>query len=160
MTPEQYIQKLIEISDKKLNIVNEILNLTKMQSAVINEDGADKLNKLISQKQQQIDLIAELDEAFEVYYSRMKSILGVQSLEEINMSQLNGAVKLKQIVKDISSTAEQIQQLEIDNKNKVQEVLDKLASEIRRVKQHKMVNNGYNTASKFQCPSYFIDKKK
>lgn len=160
MTPEQYIQKLIEISNKKLNIVNEILDLTKIQSEIINEDSAEKLNKLIDLKQQQIDLIGELDEAFEVYYLRMKSVLGVQSIEEINMTQLEGTAELKQIISDISNTSTQIEKLEIDNKNKVQAVLDKLASEIRRVKQHKMVNNGYNVVSKIEKPSYFIDKKK
>ncbi len=158
--PEQYIQKLIEISDKKLNIVKEILNLTRMQSAIINENGADKLNRLIELKQQQIDQISELDEAFDVYYGRLKSVLGVQSIEEISMVKFDRAAELKQIITDISNATKQIQVFEIENKNQVQAVLDNLASEIRKVKQHKMVNNGYNVAAKLDKPSYFIDKKK
>ena len=158
--PEQYIQKLIDVSDKKLNIIREILNLTRMQSAIISENSADKLNKLIDLKQQQIDLIGELDEAFEVYYGRLKSVLGVQSIEEINMVQFNGAAELKQIIADITNATRQIQVLEIENKNQVQAVLDNLASEIRKVKRHKMANNGYNVAAKLDKPSYFIDKKK
>jgi tRNA U55 pseudouridine synthase TruB len=158
--PEQYIQKLINVSDKKLNIIREILDITRLQSEIINEDSADKLNKLIDLKQQKIDLIGELDEAFEVYYGRLKSVLGVQSLEEINMVQFNGAVELKQTITDITNAVRQIQVLEMENKNKVQAVLDDLASEIRKVKRHKMVNNGYNVAAKLDTPSYFIDKKK
>ncbi|PYG89129.1 FlgN protein [Ruminiclostridium sufflavum DSM 19573] len=160
MTPEQYIYRLIEISEKKLNILKEILNLTKMQSAIISEESAEKLDRLINLKQQQIDLISELDGSFEVYYARMKSILGVKSIEEISMVQLQGAAELKQVITDISNTTKQIQKLEIDNKNEVQTILDRLASEIRRVKQHKIVNNGYNVASKLEKPSYFFDKKK
>ncbi|QNU68684.1 flagellar export chaperone FlgN [Ruminiclostridium herbifermentans] len=160
MVPEQYIQKLIDVSSKKLNIIKEILDLTRMQSAIINEDSAEKLNKLIDLKQQQIDLIGELDEAFEVYFGRLKSVLGVQSIDEIDMVQFNGAAELKQIITDITNATRQIQALEIENKNKVQAVLDNLASEIRKVKRHKMVNNGYNVAAKLDKPSYFIDKKK
>lgn len=160
MLPEQYIQKLIEISDKKLNIIKEILELTKIQSEIIDENSADKINRLIDLKQQQIDLIGELDQAFEVYYGRLKSVLGVQSIDEIDMAQFTEATQLKRIVTEISNTISQIQKLEIENKNKVQDVLDKLASEIRKVKSHKMVNNGYNIAGKLDTPSYFIDKKK
>lgn len=160
MIPEQYIQKLIELSEKKLNALNEILNLTKRQSKIISEDSADKLNRLIDLKQCQINMIDELDDAFEVYYSRLKSLLGVQSIEEIEMTQFQGVVELKQIVTTIFDTTKYIQSLEIENKNRVQAIVDKLAADIRRIKQHKVANNGYNVAAKLPKPSYFFDKKK
>lgn len=160
MTPEEYIHKLMELSQQKLAGINEILDLTKQQAEIICEDNLEELNRLIGLKQLQIDSIDELDNAFEVYYSRLKSLLGVQSLEEIKMSQLPGAAELKQTVARIFSTAREIQRLEIDNKRKVEEALNKLAKEIRTVRQSKMVNNGYNTAAQLPKPSYFIDTKK
>lgn len=160
MTPEQYIQKLIGLSEKKLDSINEILNLTKRQSEIINEDCADELNKLISLKQEQMDLIDELDKSFEVYYARLKSVLGVESIEEIKMTQYSGAAELRQVVTTIFNTTKQIQRLEIENKNKVQEIVNKLASDIRRIKQSKVANNGYNVAAKLPQPSYYFDKKK
>jgi hypothetical protein len=160
MTPEQYIQKLIEISEKKLDGLREILNLTTQQSVVINEDNADEIERLISLKQLQIDLIDELDKSFEVYYSRLKSILGVQSIEEISVIQLEGASELKQIVTTIFNTTKQIQGLEIENKNKVQEIVTKLGNDIKRIRQSKVANNGYNAPAKLPQPSYFFDKKK
>lgn len=160
MTPEQYVQKLIEISEKKLDSIREILNLTREQATVITEDSADEIQRLIGLKQIQIDLIDELDSAFEVYYSRLKSVLGVESIEEIRLRQIQGAAELKQIVATILNTTKEIQKLEIENKNKVQAIVDKLASDIRRVRQSKVANNGYNAGAKLPQPSYFFDKKK
>lgn len=160
MTPEQYIKKLIELSEKKLNGIYEILNLTNKQSGIICEDSAEELNKLISLKQIQIDLIDELDKSFEVYYARLKSTLGVQSIEEIRLAQIKGSAELKQIITLIFDKTKQIQSLEIDNKNRVQDIVNKLANDIRRIKQSKVANNGYNVAAKMPEPSYYFDKKK
>jgi hypothetical protein len=160
MTPEQYIQKLIELSEKKLDALREILNLTKEQSIVITEDSAEEIERLIDSKQLQIDSIDELDKSFEVYYSRLKSVLGVQSIEEIAVIQLQGAAELKQIVTTIFNTTRQIQSLEVENKNKVQAIVNKLGNDIKRIRQSKVANNGYNVGSKMPQPSYFFDKKK
>jgi hypothetical protein len=160
MTPEEYVQKLIELSDKKLERLKEILALTEQQSRIISEDSADEINNLIAQKQKQIDMIDELDNSFEIYYSRLKSVLGVESIEDIRMSQISGSAELKQIVTVIFNTAKQIQKLEVENKNRVQEIVNKLAGDIRRIKQAKTANNGYNIAGKLPQPAYFFDKKK
>lgn len=160
MTPEEYIDKLIEISNKKLDGLREIFTLTSQQSTVISEENAEELNKLINLKQLQIDIIDELDQAFEVYYLRLKSILGVQSIEEIRVGQFDRASELKQIITTIYDIVKKIQVLEIENKNKVQAIVTKLAKDIRRVRQSKVANNGYNIGAKLPQQSYFIDKKK
>jgi len=160
MTPEQYIQKLIEVSEKKLDSLREILNITKEQAIVINEDNTTEIERLIALKQLQIDMIDELDKPFEVYYSRLKSLLGVQSIEEIKAIQLQGAAELKQIVTAIFNITKQIQSLEIENKIKVQAIVTKLSNDIKRIRQSKVANNGYNVAANLPKPSYFFDKKK
>ncbi|WP_027630250.1 flagellar protein FlgN [Ruminiclostridium cellobioparum] len=160
MNADQYIQKLLELSEKKLNGLRQILKLTEEQSEVITEDQVDELQKIIDLKQQQMDSIDELDQAFEVYYSRVKTVLGVQSLEEVRMSELNGAAELKQIITTIYDIIKQIQRLEGMNNTKVRDILDKLSSEIRQIKQGQAVNNGYNIGSKLPQQSYYFDKKK
>lgn len=160
MNADQYIQKLLELSEKKLNGLRQILKLTEEQSNVITEDNADELQRIIDLKQQQMDIIDEFDQAFEVYYSRLRSVLGVQSLEEIRMSELNGAAELKQIVTTIYDITKQIQSLEGMNNKKVKDILNRLSSEIRQVKQGQVVNNGYNIGSKLPQQSYYFDKKK
>ncbi|WP_313563082.1 flagellar protein FlgN [Ruminiclostridium cellobioparum] len=160
MNADQYIQKLLELSEKKLSGLRQILKLTEEQSNVITEDNVEELQRIIDLKQQQMDIIDELDQAFEVYYSRVKSVLGVQSLEEIRMSELNGAAELKQIITTIYDITRQIQNLESVNNKKVKEILNRLSSEIRQIKQGQVVNNGYNIGGKMPQQSYYFDKKK
>ncbi len=160
MNADQYIQKLLELSDKKLNGLRKILKLTEEQSNVITEDNTEELQRVIELKQQQMDMIDELDQAFEVYYSRLKSLMGVQSLEELKMSELNGASELKQIVTSVYDIIKQIQKLEDLNNKKARDILDKLSSEIRQIKQAQKVNNGYNMGGNLPQQSYYFDKKK
>lgn len=160
MNAEEYIQKLTELSSKKLDGLSKILNLTEKQTEIITEDNIEELQNNIDLKQQEMDTIDELDQSFEVYYSRLKSMLGVQSIEEIRIAELNGAAGLKQIITSIYDVTKRIQSLENSNNKKVKELLDKLSSEIRQVKRGKMVNNGYNIASKLPQQSYYFDKKK
>lgn len=159
MTVDQYVQKLIELSEKKLDSLKEIFNLTKQQSGVISEDNVEEINRLIELKQKQIDNIDELDSSFEVYYSRLKSVVGVDSIEELRMSQISGAAELKQLITVIFDTAKKIQTLEIDNKTRVEAIVNKLAEDIKKIKQSKAVNNGYNMGAKLPPQSYFDQKK-
>lgn len=160
MIADQYIQKLFALSTKKLDGLREIFKLTIKQSTVITEDSIEELQEIINLKQQQMDIIDEVDEAFEVYYSRLKSQLGVQSLEEVKMAELNGAAELKQIVTTIFDTTKQIQSLENENSKKVRDILNKLGNDIKQVNQAKVANNGYNIGGKMPQQSYYFDKKK
>ena len=126
MTPEQYIQKLTQLSVKKSENMREILNITKKQSEVITEDSINELQTFIDLKQKLIDEINELDDAFEVYYSRLKSILGIDSMEELSISKYREAVQLQQIIKTIFATTEEIQSSENENNLKARDVLDSL----------------------------------
>lgn len=159
MTAEQYIQKLQKLSEKKMEGLRNILKLTQEQSSVITEDSIEELQKIIDLKQNEMDKIDELDQAFEVYYSRLKSMMGVQSLEEIRMSELTGATELKQTITTIYELTKSIQMLENSNNNKVREVLHKLGSEIKQIKQGQVINNGYNIGGKLPPQSYFDTKK-
>lgn len=160
MTPEQYIQKLTELSLKKLDNMKEILNLTKEQSEVITEDSINELQNIIDLKQKLIEEINELDDAFEVYFSRLKSVLGVERIEEISISKYQGTERLQQTVKLIFDTTKEIQAAENENSTKAKKVLDSLGGQIRQVKQGKIANNGYNIGGKLPQQSYYFDTKK
>lgn len=160
MTPEQYIQKLTELSLKKSENMKEILNITKKQSEVITEDSINELQNLIDLKQKLIDEINELDDAFEVYYSRLKSVLGIESMEEVSISKYRGAMQLQQTIRTIFATTKEIQVAENENNMKARSVLDSLGGQIRQVKQGKIANNGYNIGGKLPQQSFYFDTKK
>jgi len=48
-TPEGYIQRLVEISKKKMDCLKSILSLTRAQTEAISEEGMDGLQSLIDQ---------------------------------------------------------------------------------------------------------------
>lgn len=160
MTPEQYIQKLTDLSLKKSDSMKKILILTKKQSEVITEDSIEELQNLIDIKQKLIDDINELDDAFEVYFSRLKSILGIESMEEVRISDYGEVVQLQQAIKTIFETIKEIQNVENENNMKARDVLESLGGQIRQVKQGKIANNGYNIGGKLPQQSYYFDTKK
>lgn len=160
MTPEQYIQKLTDLSLKKSDSMKKILILTKKQSEVITEDSIDELQNLIDIKQKLIDDINELDDAFEVYFSRLKSILGIESMEEVHISDYGEVVQLQRTIKTIFETIKEIQNVENENNVKARDVLESLGGQIRQVKQGKIANNGYNIGGKLPQQSYYFDTKK
>ncbi len=160
MTPEQYIQKLTELSLNKSDKMKKILDLTKKQSDVITEDSINELQNLIEIKQKLIDEINELDDAFEVYYSRLKSILGIESMEEVSISKYHEVTGLQQAIKTIFDTINEIQIAENENNMRARGVLDSLGGQIKQVKQGKIANNGYNIGGKLPQQSYYFDTKK
>lgn len=160
MTPEQYIQKLTDLSLKKSDSMKKILILTKKQSEVITEDSIEELQNLIDIKQKLIDDINELDDAFEVYFSRLKSILGIESMEEVRISDYGEVVQLQQAIKTIFETIKEIQNVENENNMKARDVLESLGGQIRQIKQGKIANNGYNIGGKLPQQSYYFDTKK
>lgn len=160
MTAAEYIQKLTGISMQKLNSMNEILELTKKQENVITEDSLNNMQEIINQKQALIDSINKLDENFDVYYTRLKSVLGVTNLEHVPASQVPGVVELKKIINSIFHIMEQIQKLEKENKDKADELLNNLGQQIKKVNQNKLINNSYNGIYKQPQTSYYFDTKK
>jgi hypothetical protein len=159
MSPEKYIQRLNEILQKKILLLQDILVLTKAQAEVINEDEIDSLNKLIDKKQTKIDVVNELDEEFNVYFQRLKSSLGVKSIAGLDASGLEGAKELKDVTAEILNLINRISELEKQNTGNGKSLLDHLGGEIKKINQNKKVSSAYSPGP-VSVPSYFIDKKK
>lgn len=163
-TPEKYMERLVEILQKKKDILLDILDLTRKQTEAITEDGLDALNKLIDGKQKKIDEIDKLDEEFGVYFQRLKSTMGISRLDQLDASKLNAAVaekakSLKSLTAEILDVIKSISELEEINSGKSQELLGEFSKQIRSINQGKKANNAYKPAP-YSAPSYFVDKKK
>lgn len=164
ITPEKYIERLNELLQKKMSKLQEILALTGKQTDAITEDGLDRLNKLIEEKQRKIDDIDQLDEEFETYYERLKSILGISRLDQLDALKPEdraaaGAKQLKGLTAEILEIMRSISEIEQVNQQKSKSLLGGFSNEIRRINQGKMANNAYRYGPA-SAPSYFLDKKK
>lgn len=84
MTITEYFKRLIENSREKYILITEILRLTNAQKEVLNEEGMETLESYINEKQIILDKLTTLDDEFQVYFKRLKTTLGVKSLEELD----------------------------------------------------------------------------
>jgi len=159
MSVEEYINKLVEASDKKYSLLKDILFITREQSQSINEDGIEALQKLVGEKQKKIDEIDKIDEVFNEYFQRLKQTLGIKSLDEAKGSEINGIGRLKDSIGAIMAVVKEISEIEKSNNKKAKEVLDSLANKIKQANLGKQLNNAYMPVPNMM-PSYYIDKKK
>jgi hypothetical protein len=163
-TPEKYTERLNELLRKKKAMLLDILTLTLEQAEVINEDSLDSLNKLIEEKQLKIDAIIKIDEEFEIYFQRFKSIMGISHLDQLDISKLNaaaidGARQLKELTAGILDVIKSINVVEEANNLKSKKLLNEFGNQIKKINQSKKANNAY-APGPVSAPSYFLDKKK
>lgn len=158
-SPEKYVSRLAECSDKKLKLLQDMLELTKAQAEVIDEDGLDMLQKLVSEKQIRIEEINRIDEEFEVYFQRLKQVLKVKNLDELKSSEIKGVKELQEAIGQVVKLISEISTLEKQNSEKANGLLSDIGNEIKKLSQGRRINSAY-TSGPMQSPSYFIDKKK
>lgn len=162
ITHEKYVERLIQISQKKLKLLQDMLLLTMAQAESINEDGVEALGKLISDKQEKIEEINRIDEEFGVYFYRFKKELKVKSLDELDLDNtaIKGARELKEVISEIMKLIKEISEFENRNNAKAKGLLKTFSDELVKLRQGKKITQVYNPAPTIPPPSYFIDKKK
>lgn len=164
MLPEQYIEILNGLLSKKKAILLDILALTGAQADVITEDGMNRLDGLIKEKQLKIDEIDKLDEEFEANCKKLKASLGISRLDQLDAEKLGGdaikgAKQLKSQTAETLDVIRDISEMEKVNGLKSKRLLDHFGSEIKKINQGKKANNAYKSGP-YNVPSYFVDKKK
>ncbi len=159
ITPEKYVARMVELSDKKIKLLQDMLSFTHSQSKAINEGGIDNLNTIIEQKQGVIEAIDKIDEEFNVYFQRFKQVMKIDSLDELKGTEIEGLKELQKVVREILRTTNSIRDIEVKNSADGKMFLEKMRSEINTINQAKKASSAY--VSKYnEPPSYFIDKKK
>ena len=164
MTSAQYIKRLNELLLKKKDYLLEILTLTQTQNKVITDDGLDRLDQLIKDKQLRIDEINKLDEDFGTYYQRLISTLAISHTNQLEKVMLEnsaseGAKQLKDITAEVLDLIRNISEVEKVNSQKSAILLEQFGNEIKKINQGKKANNAYKPGA-INAPSYFLDKKK
>ena len=156
---EKYIEKLLESTGRKHEILLEILRLTREQSAAINEDGIEKLEKLVLEKQGLIEQVDKLDEEFNACFQHLKREVKVESLDEMQVMKIEGLKELQEAVKQIIGLINEISEIEKQNADIARNLLHSFKNELMKINRSKLIKQayGFNAA---QSVSYFIDRKK
>lgn len=158
ISPEGYIYRLIECSDRKLSLVKEIYKITKKQSESIFKDGKNIILAESNDKNEIRALVDKQDEDFEVYFKRLKSVLGVKNLEDADISKLPQIKNLKLIIAEIIEVFAKINEMDERNSQKVNEVYNSIGNEVIKVGKAKTASNAY--LLKPIIEKGLIDKKK
>lgn len=150
---EEIMEKLIEISKKKSDILNDIYSLTVEQSRVIANEDVEGLNELIDKKQVFIDEAQNLDAQFEKIVDDLKLVYGVSRLDEIDICKTE-VEKIQIVVKAIMEKVKLIRKLEMENSSLLRDMKDAMEKRISSIKNGKKAVSNYGYAN-VQRPVYF-----
>ncbi|MGV8146890.1 MAG: flagellar export chaperone FlgN [Alkaliphilus sp.] len=160
MRGEEYTQKLINISEQKLVLLNEFFELTMEQSIEVEKAGESivKLGKLISKKQEVLDKISIIDADFANIYEAFKTELGVASLENYDAKDNEGLKKLRGITEEITIIMRKVKKVDDENVKRMGSHINRTKVELKNVKNGMKITKSYSKKNE-EVQSIFIDKK-
>lgn len=151
------INNMIQLSNEKKVLIEDILNLTKNQKSFIINENMDGLTKVLSEKDEIMKNIDLLDMDFISLYNNIKSMENISSMEEIDVDKYSNIKLLKSNINEISLILNNIRLLDNDNTRMMKTNLENIKSGLKHVKEVKKAYKGYN----YEAPtSMLIDEKK
>ncbi|MBM7582633.1 transcription termination factor NusB [Caldicoprobacter guelmensis] len=153
------LKRLIELAELKKQHMHCILELTRQQSEVLSAEQVDQLLKYIQDKQEHIDAIKALDEEFSGIFGGIKKEVCRDGFKHDNPEGYGLYVKLRARVSEIKDVVEAIYSLEVQNQERVRDILQDVKARISNINRGK---RGYS-AYKQQVPQadgVFIDQRK
>lgn len=155
----QLISDLNQMIEKKLELFNEMYNITVSQQKDIEENEAGNIEVLVQQKQQVIDRIDKLDESFLSGFNKLKNEFQLDSIDLIDTNKHPEMMNIKNHIKSIMGMAHKIMELENSNREKLDSIFQSVKEELKQINTGKRSLKAYE-----QKPVYndgiFIDKKK
>ena len=159
MIEKNYIQLLIQSLEKKITVLDHIIQLNDDQKNLLamEEVDLDEWNRIIEEKAKNIDQINFLDEGFEEVYNRVKDMLTShreEFQEEIRT--------LQGLIGKITDRSVQVQTGEHRNKELAQLQFGRIKKKMRTVRQTSQAVQSYNNSMKKLnfVDAQFLDKKK
>lgn len=159
MQEQKIVNQMIALSDKKLDMLVQLKELSVKQKEAFRQNLLDNVEKILDKKDEVIKYIGKLDNAFIRTSDALKTLLGIDSLNELENTDIEGRKELKELIGKITILVEEIINIEkhgFDNALKLQQEFGK---EIKNINAGKKLTNAYNTKP-LNNPSYFFDKKK
>jgi len=159
MIEENYIQLLIQSLEKKITVLDHIIQLNDQQKNLLlqEEVDLDEWNGIIEEKAKSIDQINFLDEGFEEVYNRVKDML-ISRREEFQ-SEIR---TLQGLIGKITDRSVQVQTGEQQNKELAQLQFGRIKKKMRTVRQTSQAVQSYSNSMKKLnfVDAQFLDKKK
>lgn len=159
MQEQQLLDQMIALSGKKLELLGDLKTLSEEQKKAFQEKDLDGIERILNRKDEIIEYVQKLDQAFLTTSENLKRQLGIESLEALSGTSLNGRHELKQLIEDITDIIEAVISFEKDSFNSASELKEELGGKIKGVNTGKKLTSAYSPKPT-STPSYFFDKKK
>ena len=151
---ENYVDIMLQSLKKKVTVLNQIIELNRQQKILLDDPNLppESLEQNLSDKDQMIRKLNELDEGFEELYNRVKDELQAQRAQYV--SQIS---QMQDLIKEITEKSAMIQTQELRNKEKAMQKFSSIREQVKGVRnsqkvvkqyyQNMMKQNSYSGAS-------------
>lgn len=151
---ENYVDIMLQSLKKKVTVLNQIIALNRQQKILLDDPNLppESLEQNLSDKDQMIRKLNELDEGFEELYNRVKDELQAQRAQYV--SQIS---QMQDLIKEITEKSAMIQTQELRNKEKAMQKFSGIREQVKGVRnsqkvvkqyyQNMMKQNSYTGAS-------------
>lgn len=156
----EFINELVEISSRKISLLEKIAVETKSQTEAIEKEDMKKLDQNINNKQALIDEINVLDNNFDAIFNKIKEKYGVNKRGDILRSNDISLKDLQSKIQKILKIIEEIKSIEDKNHKRLSARKDELGKKMREISKGKMAKNIYSGKPIVPPNPAFIDKKK
>lgn len=155
-----YISALQESLQKKLEVLNRLLQLTMEQGKILAEQkpDMDRFDVIIGEKDQLLQTMETLDRGFESLFNKIGN-----TIKDNKYQYQQQITEMQNLIRSITDTGLQIEGQEHRNKTAFQNYLTGARREIREFSTNNQMANAYyhNMANQHQSwQSYFVDQKK
>ena len=151
---ENYVDIMLQSLKKKVTVLNQIIELNRQQKILLDDPNLppESLEQNLSDKDQMIRKLNELDAGFEELYNRVKDELQAQRAQYV--SQIS---QRQDLIKEITEKSAMIQTQELRNKEKAMQKFSGIREQVKGVRnsqkvvkqyyQNMMKQNSYTGAS-------------
>ena len=159
MNKNTYVSVLIQSLDKKIKVLDTIIQSNHMQKEALEDPNLDPddFDRIVEKKSELIDELERLDNGFEDIFARVREELNANRdayREEIKVMQ--------EYIRTITDKSVQVQKQEAQNKELMQQKFASVRKQAREVRQsQKIVNQYYKNMMKANYTDpQFLDNKK
>lgn len=153
------IKYLLRLSGSKLVLLNNLLESTREQTTILDEEREEELLVSLEKRQEIINKIDILDKEFLKEYNQLKDDLGVGSLMDFKGEMGPELKGLQDKISQIIRVSRQVQDLDRSNIEKLKISMEKVQGDIRTIRNSKKVTAGYKGYEQ-ETHSFFLDKKR
>ena len=153
------VETLTEIAFNKLTLLEDVLKLTKEQNDALEQEDYGRLEVLLARRQAKLNEVDKLDKQFKLYSSRLKSLLGINPLEDWCSLNLPGTNELKAAITKGYGLMGKIKAESDANQTVLSERLEEVRGILKSAKQQKYINHAYFQEIPTTSSMYFDTKK-